>query len=138
MKLYHSSLGHFSTLLARGPTNRSSNPAWSGCSSSATRRSTSHRPRRGGAYANAEWPEQYRYEFHYLLARYHFARGRALDEVEQKAEAAKSFEEAQRLAAKVPRSDPFYARNRSSSRAPSTTARGTQTASWRRLRKWCG
>ena len=36
-------------------------------------------------YANADWPERYRDEFHYLLARYYFVRGRALDTVEQKA-----------------------------------------------------
>ena len=60
-------------------------------------------------YANAEWPERFRDEFHYLLARYYFVRGRALDDVDQTAEAAKSFDEVRQLALKIPRSDPFYA-----------------------------
>ena len=58
-------------------------------------------------YANAELPERYQDEFHYLLARYHFVRGRALDKVEQKAEAAKSFEEAKRSPSPIPQSGPL-------------------------------
>ena len=58
-------------------------------------------------YANADWPERYQDEFHYLLARYYFVRGRALDTVEQKAEAAKSFEDARKLTAQIPEERPL-------------------------------
>jgi tetratricopeptide (TPR) repeat protein len=61
-------------------------------------------------YSNFEFPEKFRNEFRYLLARYHFVRGRALDQVEQKAEADKSFAEVRKLTAMIPRLDPFYPR----------------------------
>src|SRR5262249_15558329 len=63
-------------------------------------------------YANADWPERYQDEFHYLLARYYFVRGRALDTVGQKQEAAKSFEEGRKLTGQVRGSSPFYAQAR--------------------------
>lgn len=111
MGLYHSALGEFSQILARGEQTRffSKSLEWLFFIGRKTTNESIILDE-VARYANAEWPEQYRSEFYYLLARYQFVRGRALDQVEQKAEAAKSFQEAHRVAAKVPRGDPFYAR----------------------------
>jgi hypothetical protein len=113
MGLYHSALGEFSQILARGEQTRffSKSLEWLFFIGRKTTNESIILDE-VARYANAEWPEQYRNEFYYLLARYEFVRGRALDQVEQKAEAAKSFQEAHRLAAKVPRGDVFYARTR--------------------------
>src|SRR6266852_5113893 len=46
----------------------------------------------------------------YLLARYHFVRGKALDAIDQRAEANKSFDQVKTLVLTVPKSDPFYGR----------------------------
>ncbi len=111
MGLYHSALGEFSQILARGEQTRffSKSLEWLFFIGRKTTNESIILDE-VARYANAEWPEQYRNEFYYLLARYQFVRGRALDQVEQKAEAAKSFQEAHRLAAKVPRGDAFYVR----------------------------
>lgn len=61
-------------------------------------------------YSNFEFPERFRNEFRYLLARYNFVRGRALDEAEQKGEADKSFDEVKRVSLMIPKGDPFYPR----------------------------
>jgi TolA-binding protein len=52
-------------------------------------------------YANEQFPPKYADKFHYLLAKYHFERGRALDEAGQPAEAKRSFDEARRLVTMV-------------------------------------
>jgi tetratricopeptide (TPR) repeat protein len=111
MGLYHSALGEFSQILARGEQTRffSKSLEWLFFIGRKTTNESIILDE-VARYANAEWPEQYRSEFYYLLARYEFVRGRALDQVEQKADAAKSFLEAHRLAAKVPHGDAFYAR----------------------------
>jgi tetratricopeptide (TPR) repeat protein len=113
MGLYHSALGEFSQILARGEQTRffSKSLEWLFFIGHKTTNESIILDE-VARYANAEWPEKYRNEFYYLLSRYEFVRGRALDQVEQKAEAAKSFQEAHRLAAKVPRGDAFYARAR--------------------------
>jgi tetratricopeptide (TPR) repeat protein len=113
MGLYHSALGEFSQILARGEQTRffSKSLEWLFFIGRKTTNESIILDE-VARYANAVWPEQYRNEFYYLLARYEFVRGRALDQVEQKADAAKSFQEAHRLAAKVPRGDAFYARAR--------------------------
>ncbi len=69
-------------------------------------------------YANAEFPEKYRSEFRYLLAKYNFTRGVALldaaaaaDEEDRpplEADGRKSLEETQRLLAQVPKDSKFY------------------------------
>jgi len=111
MGLYHSALGEFSQILSRGEQTRffSKSLEWLFFIGRKTTNESIILDE-VARYANAEWPQQYRNEFYYLLARYQFVRGRALDQVDQKAEAAKSFQEAHRLAAKVPRGDPFYVR----------------------------
>ena len=85
MGLYHSSLGEFSQILARGTdTKFFGSLEWLFFISHKTMNETVILDEIA-RYANYEFPEQFRDEFHYLLARYHFVRGRALDQVEQKA-----------------------------------------------------
>jgi tetratricopeptide (TPR) repeat protein len=62
------------------------------------------------AYANYEFPERYRSEFRYLLARYHFGRGRALLEAGMREEADVSFDEAASLLREVGEDSEFYPR----------------------------
>jgi outer membrane protein assembly factor BamD (BamD/ComL family) len=110
MGQYHAALGEFSQILARGPETRffSKSLEWLFFISHKTV-SESVILDEVARYATADWPERYRNEFYYLLARYYFVRGRALDTVEQRAEAARSFDETRKLAQKIPGSDPFYA-----------------------------
>jgi hypothetical protein len=111
MGMYHSSLGEFSKILAKGPQTKffKSSLEWLFFISHKT---TNESVILGeiAKYSNADFPDKFRNEFRYLLARYHFVRGRALDLVEQKAEASKSFDEVKRLALTLPKGDPFYPR----------------------------
>ena len=109
MGQYHSALGEFSQILARGQDTRffSKSLEWLFFISHKTVNESVILDE-VARYANAQWPERYQDEFHYLLARYYFVRGRALDTVEQKGEAAKSFEETRKLTAQIPKSDRFY------------------------------
>jgi tetratricopeptide (TPR) repeat protein len=111
MGLYHSSLGEFSKILAVGPQTKffKTSLEWLFFISRKTKNETVILDEIA-RYANHEFPEKFRSEFHYLLARYHFVRGRALDQVGQGDQADKSFEEVKRLATLIPRSDPFYPR----------------------------
>ena len=111
MGMYHSSLVEFSKMLAAGAQTRffKSSLEWLFFISHKT---TNESVILGeiAKYSNADFPERFRSEFRYLLSRYHFVRGRALDLVEQKAEATKSFDEVKRLTLQIPRSDGFYPR----------------------------
>ena len=95
MGQYHAALGEFSQILARGKDTKffGKSLEWLFFISHKTVNESVILDE-VARYANADWPERYQDEFHYLLARYYFVRGRALDTVEQKAEAAKSFEDA--------------------------------------------
>lgn len=111
MGMYHSSLGEFSKLLALGPSTKffKTSLEWLFFISRKTKNETVILDEIA-RHANQEFPEKYRNEFRYLLARYHFVRGRALDQVGQPADADKSFEEVKRLVLSIPRTDPFYPR----------------------------
>jgi len=111
MGLYHSSLGEFSKILAVGPQTKFFNTSleWLFFISRKTKNESVILDEIA-RYANSPFPEKFRTEFHYLLARYHFVRGRALDQVGQSDQADTSFEEVKRLASLIPRSDPFYPR----------------------------
>ncbi|WP_208719324.1 adventurous gliding motility protein GltC [Corallococcus sicarius] len=111
MGLYHSSLGEFSKILAVGPSTKffKTSLEWLFFISRKTQNETVILDEIA-RYANYEFPEKFRNEFRYLLARYHFVRGRALDQVGQTENADKSFEEVKRLALTIPRTDPFYPR----------------------------
>jgi hypothetical protein len=111
MGLYHSSLGEFSKILAVGPQTKffKTSLEWLFFISRKTKNVTVILDEIA-RYANHEFPEKFRSEFYYLLARYHFVRGRALDQVGQGDQADKSFEEVKRLATVIPRADSFYPR----------------------------
>jgi tetratricopeptide (TPR) repeat protein len=113
MGLYHSSLGEFSKILARGPSTRffKSSLEWLFFISRKTVNEAVVLDEIA-KYANFEFPQRFRHEFYYLLARYYFVRGKALDELEQKGEADKSFEEVKRLTLMIPKRDAFYPRGK--------------------------
>ncbi len=111
MGMYHSSLGQFSQILARGPQTKffKSSLEWLFFIS---RKTVNEQVvlNEIAKYANFEFPERFRAEFRYLLARYHFVRGKALDEQDPPltGEANKSFDEVKRLTLMIPKGDPFY------------------------------
>jgi hypothetical protein len=109
MNMFHSSLGEFSKILAKGPQTKffKSSLEWLFFIS---RKTVNEQVVLDeiAKYANFDFPERFRSEFRYLLARYHFVRGKALDEVDQKGEADKSFEEVKRLVLMIPKGDPFF------------------------------
>ncbi len=111
MGMYHSSLGEFSKILSLGPSTKffKTSLEWLFFISRKTKNETVILDEIA-RHANQEFPEKYRNEFRYLLARYHFVRGRALDQVGQPEEADKSFAEVKRLALTIPRDDPFFPR----------------------------
>ncbi len=111
MGLYHSALGEFSKILAKGPSTKffKTSLEWLFFISHKTTNETVILDEIA-KYANFEFPEKFRNEFRYLLARYHLMRGKALDEIQQKGEADKSFDEVRRLVLMIPKGDPFYPR----------------------------
>ncbi|PTL80400.1 adventurous gliding motility protein GltC [Vitiosangium sp. GDMCC 1.1324] len=111
MGLYHSSLGEFSKILAVGPETKffRTSLEWLFFISRKTKNETVILDEIA-KYANQEFPERFRTEFHYLLARYHFVRGKALDQVGRPEDADKSFNEVKRLALLIPKTDVFYPR----------------------------
>jgi tetratricopeptide (TPR) repeat protein len=111
MGLYHSSLVEFGKILEKGPQTPffATSLEWLFFIS----RKTVNEAvvlETIARYSNHEFPERFRNEFRYLLARYHFVRGRALDEVGQTQEAAKSFDEVKRLVLQIPQTDLFHSR----------------------------
>ncbi len=129
MGQYHAALGEFSQILARGQDTHffSKSLEWLFFISHKTVNESVILDE-VARYANAEWPERYQDEFHYLLARYYFVRGRALDTVEQKAEAAKSFEEARKLPRRSRRATASTPRPSTSRGSPSSV---TARCPWR-------
>lgn len=123
MGLYHSSLTVFQRILARGESHKyfATSLEWLFFISHKTT-GQSVVLDEIAKYANAQWPEKYRTEFRYLLAKYNFTRGKALldaayaaDGAEasgHRAEAQKSFDETRRLLAMVPRDSQFHPKAR--------------------------
>jgi outer membrane protein assembly factor BamD (BamD/ComL family) len=111
MGMYHSALIEFSRILEKGPTTKyfPLSLEWLFYISRKTV-NESVVLEALAKYAKFDFPERFRNEFRYLLARYHFVRGRALEEAGQKDEASRSFNEVKRLALQVPLGDPFHAR----------------------------
>jgi len=109
--MYHSSLDTFSRVLARGDRTKffKSSLEWLFFISRKTVNETVVLDEIA-KYSNFEFPERFRSEFRYLLARYNFVRGKALDEAEQKGEADKAYEEVKRLCNLIPKGDPFFPR----------------------------
>ncbi len=109
--MYHSSLDTFSRVLARGDRTKffKSSLEWLFFISRKTVNETVVLDEIA-KYSNFEFPERFRSEFRYLLARYNFVRGKALDDAEQKGEADKAYEEVKRLCLLIPKGDLFYPR----------------------------
>lgn len=109
--MYHSSLGQFSAILARGPQTKffKSSLEWLFFIS---RKTVNEQVvlNEIAKYSNFEFPERFRNEFRYLLARYHFVRGSALDadDPPRTGEATQSFDEVKRLVLMIPKGDIFY------------------------------
>ncbi len=111
MGLYHSSLIEFTKVLERGPQTKFFNTSLEWLFYIARKTvNESVVLETIARYSNHPFPDRFRNEFRYLLARYHFVRGRALDEVGQKDEAAKSFDEVKRLTLQIPEVDGFFPR----------------------------
>lgn len=113
LNMYHSSLALFSKVLSRGDGTKffKSSLEWLFFISRKTINEGVVLDELA-RYSNYEFPERFRSEFRYLLARYNLQRGKALDDAEQKGEADKSFAEVRRLAMMVPKGDPFYPRGK--------------------------
>ena len=109
--LYHSSLAEFSGLLAHGEDTKffGTGLEWLFFISHKTVNETVILDQIA-RYSNFEFPDQFKDEFHYLLARYYFVRGSALEQIDQKPDADKSFSEVKRLVGLVPTASPFYVR----------------------------
>ncbi|PZR08841.1 MAG: hypothetical protein DI536_23385 [Archangium gephyra] len=109
--MYHSSLQLFSKVLARGPTTKffKSSLEWLFFIARKTVNETVVLDEIA-RYSNYEFPERFRNEFRYLLARYNLVRGKALDDNGQTGDATKSFDEVKRMALLIPKGDPFYPR----------------------------
>lgn len=109
--MYHSALEMFSKVLARGDRTKffKSSLEWLFFISRKTINETVVLDEIA-KYSGYEFPERFRNEFRYLLARYNLQRGKALDDAEQKGEADKSFDEVKRIALMIPKGDPFYPR----------------------------
>jgi hypothetical protein len=108
--LYNSSLGMFSKVLGRGSDKNKffkSSLEWLFFIARKTTNETVVLDEIA-KYANFEFPERFRNEFRYLLARYNVVYGKALDDAERKGEADKAFDEVKRLALMIPKGDPFY------------------------------
>ena len=109
--MYHSSLQMFSKVLARGPATKffKSSLEWLFFIARKTVNETVVLDEIA-RYSNYEFPERFRNEFRYLLARYNLVRGKALDDAEQPGEATKAFDEVKRLVLMIPKGDVFYPR----------------------------
>lgn len=113
LKMYHSSLIRFKALLAKGPQNKffKSGLEWLFFIAHKTVNEQIVLDE-VAKWSNQEFPERFRSEFKYLLARYHFSRAKALDEAEQAEEAKKSYDEAKKLLVSMPRGDVFFAKSK--------------------------
>jgi tetratricopeptide (TPR) repeat protein len=111
--MYHSALQLFSKVLSRGPSTKffKSSLEWLFFIARKTINETVVLDEIA-KYSNFEFPDRFRNEFRYLLARYNFVRGKALDDAEQKGEADKAFEEVKRLAVMIPKGNGFYPRGK--------------------------
>jgi TolA-binding protein len=113
MKMYHSSLARFKAVLAKGPSSRFFKTCLEWLFFIAHKTvNESIVLDEVARYSNFEFPEKFRSEFRYLLARYNFGRGKALDDAGQAEEAKKSFAEAKRLILLVPKADAFFSKAR--------------------------
>ncbi len=113
MGLYHASLSRFSRILAAGEAHKYFKVSleWLFFISRKTVNELVVLEQIA-AYADQEFPEKYRDEFLYLLAKYNFARARALQEAGQEDEAAASYSEVDHYLSQVSEKTKFYPKAR--------------------------
>lgn len=120
MGMYHSALAIFKRILARGESDRffETSLEWLFFIAHKTTNQSAVLDELA-RFAGVAFPERYRDEYRYLLAKYNFARGRALEDAQSAVggtstvylDASKeSMLEARRLLAMVPQSSPFFPR----------------------------
>lgn len=118
MGLYHSALSVFKGILAKGESHRffSTSLEWLFFIANKATNQTVVLDEIA-KYAGAEFPERYRDEYRYLLAKYNFTRGKALmdasggdtdTQLAYKQASDESMQEVRRLLAMVPRQSTFY------------------------------
>jgi tetratricopeptide (TPR) repeat protein len=107
--MYHSSLNRFKIILAKGPGSRffKSGLEWLFFIAHKTVNEQIVLDE-VAKWSKQEFPRRFRSEFRYLLARYHFYRGKALEDAGQPEEAKKSLAEAKQIIWAVAKNDPFY------------------------------
>ena len=107
--MYHSSLAFFSKVLEQGPSTPyfQNSLEWLFFIARKTVNETAVLDI-VARYANAEFPPRFRSEFRYLLGRYNFVRGRALDDNQRPQEADLAFADVLANTRFVPRNDAFY------------------------------
>lgn len=113
MGLYHSALNHFKILLDKGENTK----VFKTCLEwlfYIARKTVNEQVvlDEVAKHANADFPERFRSQFRYLLARYHFNRAKAFVQLEQKDDANAAFEEAKKLILMIPSDDPFYTKTK--------------------------
>ncbi len=113
MGLYHSALNHFKMLLDKGDNTKLFRTCLEWLFYIA-RKTVNEQVvlDEVAKHAGADFPERFRSEFRYLLARYHFNRGRALSQIGQGDDANASFGEAKKLILMIPSDDPFYTKTK--------------------------
>lgn len=107
--MFNSSANYFAKVLARGDQSKffSNSLEWLFFIS---RKTVNEEVVLGilAGYATAKFPDRFQSEFHYLLARYNFVRGRALDQYERTTEANQAFAEVANNTLLIPPNDAFY------------------------------
>ena len=113
MGLYHSALNHFKILLDKGENTKLFKTCLEWLFYIA-RKTVNEQVvlDEVARHAGADFPERFRSEFRYLLARYHFNRGRALSQIGQDEDANVSFGEAKKLILMIPSDDQFYTKTK--------------------------
>lgn len=113
MGLYHSALNHFKILLDKGDNTKLFKTCLEWLFYIA-RKTVNEQVvlDEVARHAGADFPERFRSEFRYLLARYHFNRGRALSQIGQNDDANASFGEAKKLILMIPSDDSFYTKTK--------------------------
>ena len=111
MGLYHSALSQFNAVLAVGPQSKffKTSLEWLFYIAHKTVNEEIILDQ-VAKYANYEFPPKFQSEFHYLLAKYHFERGKALLEAGRQKEGQDELDQSNRLVLAFNNKDPFYAK----------------------------
>lgn len=109
MGLYHSALAKFNEVLAAGPQSKffKTSLEWLFYIAHKTVNEEIILDQ-VAKYANYEFPPKFQGEFHYLLAKYHFERGKALIAAGRAPEGQQELNEAEKLCLAFNKNDPFY------------------------------